>query len=253
MFFAELNLTILQTITESNMSKNRDNVNESDNVATQMPRIAQIVSTLRSPSGCAWDREQTHHSLKQGLLEEAFEVLDAIDSNDMDHLCDELGDLLFHILIHSEIAAEAGKFELTDVISGAIDKLTRRHPHVFGDPCALTMTEAIDSWRSIKRAESGKKRTKRSKESMMPALIQASRLLGRIELDPVHALSLSHTEINFTPSNSDTGSWSEERRKKYVAHSLMSICEMAITLNIDPESTLKDYVSELVEERNLPD
>ncbi len=234
------------------MSKNKDNQISHDNVATQILQMIEVISVLRSPSGCPWDREQTHHSLKQGLLEEAFEVLDAIDACDTDFLCEELGDLLFHILIQCEIASETDEFSLVDVISRAHDKLTRRHPHVFGDDSANTTEDAIKLWEDIKRNEPGSKRAV-SKDSMMPALIQASRLFGRIDFDPPDSCYPTHNEIDFSPSNSDIESWSEKRKKEYVAHSLMGICDMALRLNIDPESTLREYVSELVRESAIPD
>ena len=112
-----------------------------------------IVARLRSPGGCPWDREQTHESLKGTLLEEAYEVLEALDSRDREKLREELGDLLMQVMIHTRIAEEAGEFNMAQVIDGISQKLIRRHPHVFGDVKADTSSEVMVNWEAIKRGE----------------------------------------------------------------------------------------------------
>src|SRR5262249_11252218 len=96
-------------------------------------RLVDIMARLRAPGGCPWDREQTHASLRPYLIEEAYEVLEAIDGGDVSALRDELGDVLLQVIFHATIAAEAGRFGIADVASAIADKLVRRHPHVFGD------------------------------------------------------------------------------------------------------------------------
>ena len=98
---------------------------------SQFATLVDIIAQLRAPDGCPWDRKQTHSSLRENLLEECYEVLGALDEGDMDKLCAELGDLLMQIVIHAQIAAEAGEFELGDVIKGINAKLIHRHPHIF--------------------------------------------------------------------------------------------------------------------------
>ncbi|MDO8671037.1 MAG: nucleoside triphosphate pyrophosphohydrolase [Dehalococcoidia bacterium] len=112
-----------------------------------------IIARLRGPNGCPWDREQTHDSLKTYLLEEAYEVLDALDSGDPDKLCEELGDLLLQILLHSQIAKEADEFDVHDVLRGIASKIIRRHPHVFGDIRIATSAELLTKWEAIKKKE----------------------------------------------------------------------------------------------------
>lgn len=114
--------------------------------------IARIAERLRRPDGCPWDREQTHASLRPHLLEEAYEALDALDSGDPDRLRDELGDLLFQIVIHAQLASEAGAFDLGDVSRAIGEKLIRRHPHVFGGT-AIEAGDLLVQWEQIKRAE----------------------------------------------------------------------------------------------------
>ncbi|MEN8097505.1 MAG: SAM-dependent methyltransferase [Chloroflexota bacterium] len=113
----------------------------------------ETVAQLRGPEGCPWDQEQTHWSLKDDLAEEAAEVLEAISQQDLELLSEELGDLLFHIIIQCQIAAENGEFTTSDVIAGINSKLIRRHPHVFGDVKVESVEDAIENWQRIKRQE----------------------------------------------------------------------------------------------------
>lgn len=116
-------------------------------------RLVDIMSRLRAPGGCPWDREQTPDTLRQYVLEEACEVLDAIDDGDPRALCEELGDLLLQVVFQAEIAAEAGRFTIADVARGIADKLVRRHPHVFADVSVRDADEVIRNWKEQKAAE----------------------------------------------------------------------------------------------------
>ena len=113
----------------------------------------KLQARLRSPEGCPWDREQTHDSLRKYLVEETYEVLDALDSGAPEKLQDELGDLLLQILFHADIAREAGKFDVADVIEHVHEKMVRRHPHVFGNVKASTSREVLTNWQQIKAEE----------------------------------------------------------------------------------------------------
>ena len=122
------------------------------------PSIEQlrgILRRLRAPDGCPWDREQTIESLRSNLIEETYEVVDAMDSGDRSALCEELGDLLLQVVFQSQIADEEGAFSFDDVAQGITDKLIRRHPHVFGDVKADTPDEVIRNWEKIKKTEKG--------------------------------------------------------------------------------------------------
>jgi tetrapyrrole methylase family protein/MazG family protein len=116
-------------------------------------KLVAVQARLRAPKGCPWDREQTHQSLRTYLIEEAYEVLDAMDAGDDAKFADELGDLLLQVLFHADIAREAGRFDVVDVIRAIHDKMIRRHPHVFGDGTAKNSAEVLRNWDRIKAEE----------------------------------------------------------------------------------------------------
>jgi MazG family protein len=116
-------------------------------------KLVAIQKRLRDPGGCPWDREQTHHTLKTYLIEEAYEVLDALESGDDEKFVEELGDLLLQVTFHSQIAAEAGRFNVSDVIRAVHEKMVRRHPHVFGEKRAKDSAEVLKNWHKIKMQE----------------------------------------------------------------------------------------------------
>ena len=118
-------------------------------------KLVDLVERLRGPGGCPWDREQTRETLKPMLIEEAYEVLDALDSSDPTELKEELGDLLFQVLFHARIADEKGEFHLADVIDRLHEKMVRRHPHVFGNADLKTAEDVLRNWEDIKANEKG--------------------------------------------------------------------------------------------------
>ena len=118
-------------------------------------RLRQIVARLRAPGGCPWDREQTHSSLRPALVEETYEVLAAIEASDDANLREELGDLLLHVVLHSQIAGERGAFDFDGVAAEVAEKMIRRHPHVFADDRAQDSAAVLKRWDEIKRQEKG--------------------------------------------------------------------------------------------------
>lgn len=143
--------------------------------------LKDIVARLRSSGGCPWDREQTHDSLKGTLLEESYEVLEALDSQDPEKLREELGDLLMQVMIHTQIAEEAGEFTMPQVIGGISQKLVRRHPHVFGDVKADTAQEVMVNWEVIKGKERAPGRSPLANvPKQMPALAYAQAVQQRV-------------------------------------------------------------------------
>jgi tetrapyrrole methylase family protein/MazG family protein len=119
--------------------------------------LVAIIARLRGPGGCPWDREQTHESLREALLEECYEVLEALDDKNPERLSEELGDLLMQIVFHAQIAGETGDFELRDVIRKINSKLVQRHPHVFGSVKVKDAGEALVNWEALKKKEKGGK------------------------------------------------------------------------------------------------
>ena len=159
-------------------------------------KLVALMARLRSPTGCPWDREQSHSSLRTYLIEESYEVLDALDSGDDAKFADELGDLLLQVLFHAQIAAEENRFAINDVIRAIHDKMVRRHPHVFGDTRAKTSTEVLRNWELLKKEErraSASPATEKQPDSILdgvsrtlPALLegfQLTRKAARVGFD----------------------------------------------------------------------
>jgi tetrapyrrole methylase family protein/MazG family protein len=141
--------------------------------------LAQIVTLLRAPGGCPWDREQTHESILRNFLEEAYEVAEAIDEGSTEHLKEELGDVLLQVLFHTEIERELGQFDLNAVADGVCKKLIYRHPHVFGE-CSVSGTgQVLENWETLKRKEKGQDSYADSVDAVarsLPALWRAEKI-----------------------------------------------------------------------------
>ena len=147
-------------------------------VGTEFERLVEIMRELRGEHGCPWDKEQTHESLRQYLLEEAYEVIEAIDSGRYDDLKEELGDLLLQVVFHAQIAEEEGRFTILEVVRGINEKLIRRHPHVFGDVVVKTAAEQSQHWEKLKRQE-GKKSAIDGVPRSLNALLRAHRIQAK--------------------------------------------------------------------------
>ena len=143
--------------------------------AQAMDRLLDIMARLRAPDGCVWDREQTPATLKPQMIEECYEVIEAIDGGLAGHLTEELGDLLLHIVFQAQIAREAGEFAFADVANGIADKLIRRHPHVFGDAKVADAAGVVAQWHQLKKAE------KPERESALDGVPRALPALMRAE------------------------------------------------------------------------
>lgn len=213
----------------------------SGNECSQLTRLREIMHRLRAPGGCPWDAEQTHSSIVPNLIEEAYETVDAIQRSDWKHLREELGDLLLQVVFHSEIAAEAGRFDLDDVARGISDKLVHRHPHVFGDSDAATSDAVLRQWDEIKRAEKGDagKPFLHAVGKGLPALLRASKLqkkAAKVGFDwPVEAgvIAKIHEELLELESAidaHDSAAVSEE-----LGDLMFSVVNFARFRNIDPE------------------
>ncbi len=151
--------------------------------------LVALMARLRSPGGCPWDREQTYDSLKSYVIEEAYEVLDAVEGRDFDKLAQELGDLLLQVVFYAQMASEEGKFDVRDVVSRLADKLIRRHPHVFGDLRVNSSDEVLKNWERLKAEERGDAHGEATPEGTpslfrdiprtLPALLEAYQMTRR--------------------------------------------------------------------------
>jgi len=146
------------------------------------PSLVELIARLRGPEGCPWDRKQTAESVMPFLIEECYEVVDALDEGSPDKVKEELGDLLFQIVFHARIAEEQGRFTISDVIDANVEKMTRRHPHVFGDARLNTDREVLANWEEIKKKEKGHEERKSILEGIpkhLPSLLRAHSLQER--------------------------------------------------------------------------
>lgn len=206
----------------------------------------EVMARLRAPNGCPWDREQTHESLRGSLLEETYEVLEALDEGDMASLCEELGDLLLQILFHAQIATENGDFRLVDSMGHAIEKLIRRHPHVFAEEEAEDAQAVLLSWEQIKREERGEQAEAftsmlASISTALPALAQALAIQHRVArvgfdwpaVDGV--VTKLKEEIDEFAQAPD-----EASRAAELGDLLFSLVNLARWYDIDPESALRE-------------
>ncbi len=192
----------------------------------ELRSVVELVAQLRSERGCPWDRAQTHESLKNLLIEEAYEVVAAIEAQDPRELQDELGDLLLHVAFHVQIAQERREFTLQDVLRNIYDKIIRRHPHVFGWESTQDMEKIKGRWEEIKRHEGRRLAVK----TALPALIEARKLQERAaQMDKTFSLrpSASVMRLLHEPSEERLGAL------------LFEIVAAARELQLDPELALK--------------
>lgn len=214
--------------------------------ATSMQAFQELVAHLRAPEGCPWDREQDHQSLRPNLLEEAYEVVDAIDKDDPAAMAEEFGDLLLQVVLHAQIASEYGEFTLADVINGIHTKLVRRHPHVFGDVDIDEADAVIKNWERLKAAErkangEEKKGVLDGVANALPALTQAQtyqKRVVRVGFDwpdisgVMDKICEEIEEIRTAPDDA--------ARASEVGDLLFAIVNLARWLKIDAESALRE-------------
>ena len=144
--------------------------------------LVRIMALLRAEDGCPWDREQTHESIRANMIEETYEVVEAIDRKDSAMLCEELGDVLLQVVFHAQMEEEENGFDFDDVCDGICQKLILRHPHIFGDVVAKTSEQVLKNWDEIKKKEKGQNTasdTLRSVPAVLPALMRAEKVQHR--------------------------------------------------------------------------
>jgi len=212
----------------------------------QFARLIEIMTTLRGPNGCPWDREQTPDSLKPYLVEETYEVLEALEAKDLPAFKEELGDLLLQVVFHAQLMAEDGVFTIEDVAQAIADKLVRRHPHVFGDVKVKDTDEVVQNWAKIKAQEKVGKADRSILAGVpagAPALIQAQRLgekAARVGFDWTSASEVfkkveeETQELAATLSDRTT-----EQQEHELGDLLFALTSLARHLNIDSETALR--------------
>lgn len=199
-------------------------------------KLIQILAQLRAPGGCPWDREQTCKDINPYLLEEAHEIVESVDRRDWEGLKEELGDLLVHIFFYAGLAAEEKKFTAADVAQSAVDKLIRRHPHVFGSVETKTTQEVLENWEKIKQQEKPKTSLLEGLPKAMPALVKAFRFgekTSRVGFDwpdakgVVEKIKEEVVELEAEPNEQEYGDL------------LFSLAQLGRFLKCDPETALR--------------
>jgi tetrapyrrole methylase family protein/MazG family protein len=217
-----------------------------DSPSALFARLVEIMARLRGPGGCPWDREQTRASLKACLIEEAYEVVEALEGGDRTHLEEELGDLLLQVLFHAQIAAELGEFTVADVLQRLVDKLVGRHPHVFGGATVATADEALAQWERLKQRESAEAGRHRSViegvPRALPALLRAQRLqakAARVHFDWPDALAAwEKVKEEVDEAGTALASGQREGITEELGDLLFSLVNVARLSRIDAEEAL---------------
>ena len=213
--------------------------------------LAGVMDRLLAPGGCPWDREQTHQSLRPYVVEEAYEVVAAVDSGDPATLKDELGDLLLQVVFHAALAQREGRFDLNDVVAAITAKLLLRHPHVFADSDARSPGEVLRQWEDIKKEEaaSGEDGPAAPRlEAHLPALMQAQKLLERAarlgrpigEPGPGAATALDASGPKLAPGP-------QEAEKRF-GQAILALLEVARREGVDAELALRSACARLAEQ-----
>jgi tetrapyrrole methylase family protein/MazG family protein len=225
--------------------------------------LVEIIATLRAPDGCPWDRKQTHTSLRSSLLSECYEVLEALDEGDAEKLRDELGDLLLQIVLQSQIAAEAGEFELGEVIEGINKKLIHRHPHVFGSKKVKDAEEVSVNWEELKNEEREPGASMmQSVPGEMPALGYSQEVQRRaahvgFDWEDIGGIIEKLAEEVGEFQRAET----KEQKAEEFGDLLFTLANIALRMGIDAESALREankrfykrfsYMEELCRQRGL--
>jgi len=212
-------------------------------------RIVIIMRRLRGPGGCPWDAEQTHDTLKRYLLEETYEVIEAIDSGSDEHLKEELGDLLLQPVFHAAIAEERGSFTMDDVLNTLADKLIRRHPHVFGDIEIKDSQAQIENWEKIKKQEKGDERRSAlaGVPPHLPALLKAQKVTekaSRVGFDWEHVDQVMAKVIEELHEFEEAlASGDQQHTEAELGDLLFAIANLGRFLALDTEEALRKTIS----------
>src|SRR6266513_4756830 len=225
-------------------------------------KLCDIVAKLRAPGGCPWDREQTHESILPQMIEEAYELSEAVQSNDTAHFREELGDVLLHVVMQAEIARESGRFDIDDVLREISQKLVRRHPHVFGTSEARDSGAVLKQWEAIKREEKkGDSHYLASLPKALPALMRAQKVqskVARVNFDwaevgeVIAKVEEELSELKHAVTSPDKSARGQIRPKgeqaieDEVGDLLFAVVNLARKCKLDAESTLQAATDKFV-------
>jgi len=224
-----------------------------ENIGSLFEELVSIIARLRGRDGCPWDKQQTNETLKPGLIEESYEIIDAIDEKNDEKLEEELGDLLMQILLNSQIAQDEGRFNICGVIKKINEKLLRRHPHVFGEVQVRDAQEVLKNWEMIKRQEY----SNRDRESLvdgvpshLPALMMARKVqtkASRVGFDWEKSEDiLKKVEEEMEELKESIDAAQPEGIEEEIGDILFSIVNLSRFLNVDPEDALRKTIAKFI-------
>lgn len=214
----------------------------SENNLDKFETLVAIIARLRGPGGCPWDKEQTHESLREALLEESYEVLEALDEKSRRRLSEELGDLLMQIVFHAQIATEAGEFQICDVIEGINRKLLYRHPHVFGSAKVRDAGEALVNWEALKKKEKGGKASLLANvPKKLPALSYSQEIQGRAARTGFDWEKIEGIIDKLAEEVAELkGAENQQKKEHEFGDLLFTLVNVARWLGLDAESALRE-------------
>lgn len=207
--------------------------------------LMEVVTVLRSEWGCPWDREQSHSTIRQDLIEETYEVIEAIDTDSPTLMCEELGDVLLQVAFHTDIEKDAGRFTMDEVTDGICSKLIHRHPHVFADTVAETSEKVLENWDKIKKEEKGRKTASSSMDSVPPALpaLMRAQKVGKVAAK--NSFDFPDTDSAFGKITEETAevrealnSGNEDRIAEELGDLLFSVVNVCRKAGVDAELAL---------------
>lgn len=220
--------------------------------------LTDLMKTLRSKDGCPWDNEQTHETLKSCLIEEVYEVIDAVDSRDPEKMKEELADLLFLIIFYCQIADDGKTFNIESVLEACLEKMTRRHPHVFGDKTASNADEALSQWHEIKKKEGAAKQINENKDSIvsnipkhLPALQKAQKVQKKVARIGFDWKLVDDVIAKVNEELDEVKAAIDEENKEDIAEEigdlLFAVVNLSRFLKFDSEDLLRRSISKFID------
>lgn len=201
--------------------------------------LCKLVSVLRSEDGCPWDREQTNKSIRNCIIDETYEFIEGLDANDNKLMCEELGDVLFQVVFHSDIKSENGAFDVNDVIDGICKKMILRHPHVFGDVNVENSDEVLVNWEVIKNDEKHRKTPYEQLDSVskaLPSLMRAQKLRSKAEKNELVSKQDFESAVNAV--DNALSAFKENKSEEALGRLLFETACLAKTLDVEAEEIL---------------
>ena len=223
-----------------------------ENNAEAFDRLVDVIRALRAPDGCPWDRAQTHETLKRGMIEECYEVIEAIETGNTENLIEELGDVLLQVVMHSQIAEEDGRFTLAEVAEGESDKMIRRHPHVFAEKLenkengTMSVDNVLDLWDNIKAEEKSSRTVTKAMDEIpraLPALLRGEKIQKKaakvgFDWDDVSGAFDKTKEELAEVREAYENKEGQERLQEEVGDLLFAVVNISRFLDVDPEEAL---------------